>query len=96
MHLAELQAALAERFLAMDRQSGQAFLVSVLQEEVGELARSVRRGDGRAGQEACDVLFVALCLCNLVGQDAEAQLKAKFLARPRADVTRTWEDVPHR
>ena len=78
-----------------DRASGLPFLVSVLQEEVGELARAVRKGlPGEAGKEAVDVLFLALCLCNLLGQDAEAQLRAKFLDRPHAEVTRTWEDVP--
>ncbi|HEV8361689.1 MAG TPA: MazG nucleotide pyrophosphohydrolase domain-containing protein [Candidatus Thermoplasmatota archaeon] len=97
MELRALQDALAERFAAMDRQAGLPFLVSVLQEEVGELARAVRKGEAqRAGDEACDVLFMALSICNVLGQDAEQQVRAKFLERPLADVTRTWEDVPRR
>jgi NTP pyrophosphatase (non-canonical NTP hydrolase) len=97
MELRELQAALAARFAEGDRASGPAFLVSVLQEEVGELARAVRRGEGSgAGEEAVDVLFMALSLCNVLGCDAEAQLRAKFLDRPLGAVTRTWTDLPRR
>jgi NTP pyrophosphatase (non-canonical NTP hydrolase) len=97
MELRDLQAALAARFAAQDEASGAPFLVGVLQEEVGELARAVRKGlRAEAGKEAVDVLFLALSLCNVLGQDAEAQLRAKFLDRPLADVTRTWEDVPRR
>jgi NTP pyrophosphatase (non-canonical NTP hydrolase) len=95
MGLAGLQAELAARFRAQDERSGLPFLVSVLQEEVGELARAVRRGQaGEAGEEACDVLFVALSICSVLGQDAEAQLRAKFLERGKDEVTRTWTDLP--
>ncbi|MCA1814100.1 MAG: hypothetical protein LC624_09145 [Halobacteriales archaeon] len=95
MTLHALQAELAARFAAQDRASGAAFLVSVLQEEVGELARAVRKGQQEhAGKEAVDVLFLALSLCNVLGQDAEGQLRAKFLQRPMGDVTRTWTDLP--
>lgn len=97
MELAELQRALGERFLALDQRSGAPFLVSVLQEEVGELAKAVRQGKrDEAGKEACDVLFMALSLCNVLGIDAERQVRAKFLARPLGEVTQTWEDVPRR
>lgn len=95
MELRELQAALAARFAEQDQRSGLPFLVSVLQEEVGELARAARKGQAReAGAEAVDVLFMALSICNVLGEDAEARLRAKFLDRSLADVTRTWEDVP--
>lgn len=95
MTLRDLQAELAARFAEGDRASGLPFLVSVLQEEVGELARAVRRGEaGHAGEEAVDVLFVALSVCSVLGQDAEALLRAKFLQRPVGDVTRSWTDLP--
>jgi NTP pyrophosphatase (non-canonical NTP hydrolase) len=95
MDLPDLQAALAARFREQDERSGLPFLVSVLQEEVGELAKAVRRGErGHAGKEACDVLFLALSICNVLRVDAEAQLRGKFLDRPMGDVTRTWTDLP--
>lgn len=97
MELRALQAALAERFAEQDKASGLPFLVSVLQEEVGELARAVRKGEREAaGREAVDVLFMALSVCNVLGFDAEQQLRAKFLERPLGEVTRTWEDLPDR
>lgn len=95
MTLRDLQAELAARFAAQDRASGLPFLVSVMQEEVGELARAVRRGQAEhAGKEAVDVLFMALSVCTVLGADAEQQLRAKFLDRPLGDVTRTWTDLP--
>lgn len=95
MELRALQQALGERYAAMDQQAGLPFLLSVMQEEVGELARAVRKGQREeAGKEAVDVLFLALSVCNVLGFDAEPQLRAKFLERSMADVTRTWEDVP--
>jgi NTP pyrophosphatase (non-canonical NTP hydrolase) len=97
MDLPALQAALAARFAEGDRASGLPFLVGVLQEEVGELAKAVRQGRrDEAGKEAVDVLFMALSVCNVLGQDAEAQLRAKFLDRAMGDVTRSWTDVPRR
>jgi NTP pyrophosphatase (non-canonical NTP hydrolase) len=97
MEMRALQQALGERFAAMDQASGLPFLVGVLQEEVGELAKAVRRGaPEEVGKEACDVLFMALSICNVVGLDAEAQLRAKFLDRSKGEVTRTWEDLPPR
>lgn len=97
MELRELQARVGARFAEQDKASGLPFLVSVMVEEVGELAKAVRRGErDEAGKEACDVLFMALSVCNALGFDAEAQLRAKFLDRSEAEVTRTWEDVPRR
>lgn len=92
MDLRAIQAGLAERFAAGDRELGLPFLVGVLQEEVGELARAVRKGSAEgAGEEAVDVLFLALSVCNVAGCDAEATLRRKFLDRPRDEVARSWE-----
>lgn len=97
MELRELQAALAARYAEGDRAAGLPFLVSVLQEEVGELAKAVRRGEREGvGKEACDVLFMALSVCSVVGFDAEGQVRGKFLDRPMGDVTKTWTDVPRK
>lgn len=93
--LREIQRRIDARYGALDRRSGAAFLVLVLQEEVGELAEAVRKGDGvEAGKEAADVLFAALAVANIVGADAEALLTAKFLDRAGAEVTKSWTDVP--
>lgn len=97
MEFRALQHALAQRFAEQDRASGLPFLVSVMAEEVGELAKAVRQGRrDEAGKEACDVLFMALSVCNVLGVDAEAQVRAKFLDRDLGEVTRTWDDVPRR
>ncbi|HLE97542.1 MAG TPA: MazG nucleotide pyrophosphohydrolase domain-containing protein [Candidatus Thermoplasmatota archaeon] len=93
--LSEIQRRLDGRFGAGDRSAGLPFLVLVLQEEVGEVAEAVRKGDrGSAAREAVDALFVALSLANAAGADAEALLRAKFLDRPIGDVAASWTDVP--
>lgn len=93
--LRQIQSEIDARYGALDRRSGAAFLILVLQEEVGELAEAVRKGDRvEAGKEAADVLFAALAVANVVGADAEALLRAKFLDRPEREVTKTWTDVP--
>ncbi|HEX2021371.1 MAG TPA: MazG nucleotide pyrophosphohydrolase domain-containing protein [Candidatus Thermoplasmatota archaeon] len=96
MHrLMSLQRDLDERFGARDRQSGPEFLALVLMEEVGELAEALRRGDREhAKEEVGDVAFVAYALANVLGADVEAQVRAKFLARRKDDVTRSWTDLP--
>ena len=90
-----LQEDLAPRYAARDRQSGAAFLALVLMEEVGELAEAVRRGDrDGARAEVADVAFMAFALANGLDVDVEAAIRAKFLARREADVTRSWTDLP--
>lgn len=90
-----MQREIDRRFGDSDRRAGLAFLVLVLQEEVGEVAEAVRRGDREAaGREAVDALFAALSLANAAGADAERLLKAKFLDRSVEDVSRSWTDVP--
>ena len=93
--LAEIQRRMDARFGARDRASGAPFLVLVLQEEVGELAEAVRKGDrAAAGAEAADVVFAALALANVVGADVEAELVRKFLDRPKGAVSASWTDLP--
>lgn len=64
-------------------------------EEVGELAEAVRRGEkAEAKAEAADVAFMALSIANVLGVDVEEAIRAKFLARKKEDVTKSWTDLP--
>jgi len=92
MHVSELQRVLAERYLEKDEQMGELFLVAVLMEEVGELAKAVRYHEGVA-EEMADVVFVCLCLANLLKIDVEAQLIGRYVERSFEDVSSTWGDV---
>ncbi len=90
-----LQSDLAARFAEGGRPSGAAFLALVLMEEVGELAEAIRRGDREgASAEVADVAFMALSIANVLEVDVEAAVRAKFLARKKDDVTKSWTDVP--
>lgn len=90
-----LQEDLADRFAARDRESGASFLALVLMEEVGELAEAIRRGDREHAKKECaDVAFLAFAIANVLDVDIEAQIRAKFLARKKDDVTRSWTDLP--
>ena len=90
-----LQADLAARFAEQDKKSGAGFLALVLMEEVGELAEAIRRGQkDEARAEVADVAFMALALANVLDVDVEAAIRAKFLARKKDDVTKSWTDVP--
>lgn len=90
-----LQAELASRFAARDRESGASFLALVLMEEVGELAEAIRRGErGHAQEECADVAFMAYSLANVLGVDLEEAIRAKFLKRKESEVTKSWDDVP--
>ena len=90
-----LQQDLAARFVEGDRKSGASFLALVLMEEVGELAEAIRRGEkAEARKEVADVAFMAFSLANVLDVDVEAAIRAKFLKRSVADVTKSWDDVP--
>jgi NTP pyrophosphatase (non-canonical NTP hydrolase) len=90
-----LQQDAAARYAERDRRSGATFLALVLMEEVGELAEAIRRGDRDAARgEVADVAFLALSIANVLDVDLEAAVRAKFLARPKDEVTRSWTDVP--
>jgi len=90
-----LQADIAARFAEGDKRSGAPFLMMVLMEEVGELAEAIRRGDREsASAEVADVAFMALSIANVLDVDVESAVRAKFLARRKNDVTKSWTDVP--
>lgn len=97
MDLAQLQQYVAEkveeRGLA-DETVAQKFML--LAEEVGELARAARPAQGvkvaddtaqaNLSEEAADVLFVLLAICNKVGID----LAAAFETKEMKNNQRTW------
>lgn len=79
-----------------DKQSVQDELL-LLSEEIGELVKAVRQHTGNvrndAGSqghkiehEAADVLWMLVCVCNRLGIDLEAALRAK----EEHNKTRTW------
>ncbi len=91
MHLSEIQNRLRDRYLEIDRGSGVFFLLSVLVEEVGELAQSIRKKKG-FGEELGDCIFVLLCMANLLDVNVEKHLVEKYLGKE--DITTKWDDLP--
>jgi NTP pyrophosphatase (non-canonical NTP hydrolase) len=70
MHLSELQQLMEDTYGERDRESGVAVAVAWLAEEVGELAKAVRKGthDERV-EEFADVLAWTASLANQTGVD---------------------------
>ena len=69
-------------------------MVSVLTEEMGELAKAVRYGDVEmVAEELSDVVFVAFCIANLFGVDMEKWLKERYVKRSFDEVSQNWKDV---
>lgn len=97
MEIAELQEAVEDRFGEGDRVLGAEALVTVLVEEVGELATAARRGEaGALAGEAADVAFLAVCLANLAGADLEARIRGKYLEGSVEELAGDWEDEARR
>jgi len=72
MHLREFQQVIHLTYGARDRARGADATFRWLAEEVGELARAVRRGERRAlHEEFSDVLAWTVSLASLCGIDAE-------------------------
>lgn len=72
--------------------------MTVLTEEVGELARvmartygeqSYKKGkQGNVGEEIADVLWVLMCIANQTGVDLEEELKKSFEKKTKRDSER--------
>ena len=92
MHLSEIQERLKERYLEIDRNSGVYFLLSVLMEEVGELAKALRKKK-MYEEELVDCIFVLLCMANLLDVEIEDLLADKYLGE--RDITEKWDDLPN-
>jgi|Deesub1362A_J573_1020465.scaffolds.fasta_scaffold17749_2 NTP pyrophosphatase (non-canonical NTP hydrolase) len=90
--LREFQEIFKKRFGEIDRRSGDLFLLSVLMEEVGELAESIRR-DKDFEEEFADVLFILISLANLKGVDLERVLNEKYVKRDFDHITGSWDDI---
>ena len=91
MDLKELRRIIKEKYYEIDAKSGELFLLSVLFEEVGELAEAVRKKDVKAvEEELTDVLFMVLSLANYFDVDVESKLMEKYI---KNDPSKSW-DLP--
>ncbi len=91
MDLKEIRKKIAEKYLEIDRKSGELFLLAVLFEEVGELAEAVRKKElDRVEEELCDALFMVLSLANYFGLNPEERLVRKYV---ESDPSSRW-DLP--
>ncbi|ADC65701.1 MazG nucleotide pyrophosphohydrolase [Ferroglobus placidus DSM 10642] len=91
MELEEIRKKIAEKYLEIDKKSGELFLLAVLFEEVGELAEVVRKRDvEKIEEELCDVLFMILSLANYFGVNPEKRLVEKYI---KDDPSSRW-DLP--
>jgi NTP pyrophosphatase (non-canonical NTP hydrolase) len=91
MDLKELRRIIKEKYYEIDAKSGELFLLSVLFEEVGELAEAVRKKDVKAvEEELTDVLFMVLSLANYFDVDVESKLMEKYV---KNDPSKRW-DLP--
>ncbi|AGK61050.1 putative pyrophosphatase [Archaeoglobus sulfaticallidus PM70-1] len=80
MDVSDLQRKIAEKYLEVDKKSGELFLLAVLFEEVGELAEAVRKNDVEAiEEELCDVMFMVLSIANYYGLMFERRLYEKYI-----------------
>lgn len=89
MELSKLREILKEKYYPIDAKSSALFLLSVLFEEVGELAESVRKKDvKRIEEELADVFFMVLSLANYFELDIEAKLIEKYI---KGDPRGKWD-----
>lgn len=73
------------------------YCLLMLTEEVGELAKAVRKSvggkmdvtkpDAHADEEAADVLWMLICVCNALG----INLEKAFRAKQEVNKKRTWK-----
>ncbi|MFN3383828.1 MAG: MazG nucleotide pyrophosphohydrolase domain-containing protein [Archaeoglobaceae archaeon] len=89
MKLSEIREILKAKYYPIDAKSSALFLLSVLFEEVGELAESVRKKDLKEiEEELVDVLFMILSLANYFDVDLEAKLIEKYV---KSDPSKKWD-----
>jgi NTP pyrophosphatase (non-canonical NTP hydrolase) len=90
MHLRKIQGEVKKRYYHIDCKSGDLFLLSVMIEEVGELARAIRKKTN-VDEELVDCLFVLISLANLYEVDLTEGLRKKYLEK---DPSNRWNDLP--
>ncbi len=83
MELRELQSLMREMYYERDSARGLHATFAWMVEEVGELAKAIRMGEG-IEEEVADVLAWLLSVANLLGVDAEEAVRKKYLARNAA------------
>lgn len=94
--LADFRGYVSDTLAYRDLDSSTQYCMLMLCEEVGELAKAVRKNiggkmdvakpDAHADEEAADVLWMLLTVCNGLGID----LEAAFRAKEERNKTRTW------
>lgn len=94
--LADFQKYIADTLAYRELNSSTQYCMLMLCEEVGELAKAVRKSAGgkmdvakpdvHADEEAADVLWMLICVCNGLGID----LEKAFRAKQEVNKTRTW------
>ncbi|MCX8172896.1 MAG: nucleotide pyrophosphohydrolase [Archaeoglobaceae archaeon] len=89
MELVELMESLRRKYYCIDSKSSPLFLLSVLFEEVGELAEAIRKNNlQNIEEELCDVLFMILSLSNYYNIRIEEKLVEKYI---KGDPSATWD-----
>lgn len=89
MEFSKLREVLREKYYPIDAKSSSLFLLSVLFEEVGELAERVRKRDLKGiEEELADVLFMVLSLANYFDVDVEKKLVEKYV---EGDPSKKWD-----
>jgi len=89
VEFAEVVKAIKEKYYSIDSKSSPLFLLSVLFEEVGELAEAVRKNKlEEIGEELCDVLFMVISLANYYNIEIERKLVEKYLT---GDPSSRWD-----
>ena len=91
MEIEEIRKKIADKYLEYDKKSGHLFLLSVLFEEVGELAEAVRKREIESiEEELADSLFMILSIANLFNVNPEKKLYEKYV---KGNPSHRW-DLP--
>jgi len=94
LEISEFQKLMRKKIGAKDKMMGPLFLFSVLVEEVGELAKSLRSKDQRLiGEELADIVFCVISLANIYNTGLEPILIEKYVKRSLSDISKKWTDV---
>ena len=78
MEISEFQNLIRDIYLARDTRRGPDKTFLWLLEEVGEMTRAYRRGEGHLGLEMADVIAWIVSLANLLNIDLEAEILKKY------------------
>ncbi|MEM0350504.1 MAG: MazG nucleotide pyrophosphohydrolase domain-containing protein [Archaeoglobaceae archaeon] len=89
MEFKEIKKIIREKYYSIDVKSSPLFLLSVLFEEVGELAESIRKRDLKGiEEELTDVFFMVISLANYFDVDIEKKLIEKYI---KDDPSKKWD-----